>query len=103
MSKVFTFLLVVILLFALLCFFTGATFNLKSYADNFDDLPSKPDLPDWSSVVISFDNATTVQSAFQALGSFFGFVVDCLAYPFRFIFYISQTVFILSNGMLERG
>mgnify|MGYP006982716793 CR=1 FL=1 len=103
MSKILTFLLVVVLLLALLCSFTGATFNLKAYADNLDDLPQKPALPDWSNVVLSFDKATTIQTGLQALGGFFEFVIDCLAYPFQFIGYIVKTVFVLSNGMLERG
>lgn len=102
MNKVLTFLLVAVLLLALFCSFTGATFNLKAYANNLDDLPEKPTSPDWSSVVLSFDNATTIQTALQALGDFFGFVIDCLAYPFQFIGYIAETVFVLSNGMLEK-
>lgn len=103
MSKVLTFGLVVVLILSLLCFFTGATFNLKAYANNLDNLPKKPSLPDWSKVTISFDNAETVKESFQALGTFFVFVGDALAYPFRFIAYIGETVYLLSNGMLEKG
>lgn len=103
MSKVLTFGVVIVLLIALLCFFTGSTFNLKAYVNNLDKLPKKPSLPDWSKVTLSFDNAETVKEAFQALGTFFVFVGDSLAYPFKFIAYIGEMVYLLSNGMLEKG
>lgn len=102
MSKVLTFLLVFVLGISLLCFFTGSTFNLMAYANNLDNLPTKPSLPDWSLVSISFDNVETIKDAFVALRTFFVFVGDALAYPFKYIAYLGKTVFILSNGMLEK-
>lgn len=75
MSKVLTFLLVFVLAIALLCFFTRASFNLKAYANNLENLPTKPSVPDWSKVSISFDNAETIKDSFQALRTFFVFVV----------------------------
>lgn len=102
MSKVLTFLLVFVLAIALLCFFTGSSFNLKAYANNLENLPTKPSVPDWSKVSISFDNAETIKDSFQALRTFFVFVGDALAYPFKYIVYLGETVFTLSNGMLEK-
>lgn len=102
MSKVLTFGLVVVLLLSLLCCFTATTFNLKAYANNLDNLPSKPELPDWSKVSISFESVETIRDAFSALGSFFVFIGDAISYPFEFIGYIGKTIYILSNGMLEK-
>ena len=102
MSKVLTFGLVVVLLLSLLCFFTASTFNVKAYANNLDNLPEKPPLPDWSKVTFAFDGVETIKDGLNALGAFFTFVGDVLAYPFQFISYITKTVFIISNGMLEK-
>lgn len=102
MSKAIVVCITLVLLFSLLCYFTATSFNLRAYLDNLDNVPSKPALPDWSKVTYAFDNINTIGDSMAALRSFFVFIGDCLAYPFRYIAYLTKTVFVLSNGMLEK-
>lgn len=102
MSKAVTFCIAFVFFMSLLCYFTNTTFNMKAYANNLNNLPAKPKLPDWSEVSISFENVDGIKDAFSALGSFFTFIGDALSYPFQYIAYIAKTVYVLSNGMLEK-
>jgi|GEM_PF-5811645 len=102
MSKAIVVCITLVLLLSLLCYFTATSFNLRAYLDNLDNVPSKPALPDWSKVTYAFDNITAIGDAMTALKSFFVFIGDCLAYPFKYIAYLTKTVFVLSNGMLEK-
>lgn len=102
MSKAIVVCITLVLLLSLLCYFTATSFNLRAYLDNLDNVPSKPALPDWSKVTYAFGNITTIGDAMTALKSFFVFIGDCLAYPFKYIAYLTKIVFVLSNGMLEK-
>lgn len=102
MTKAVVFGVTLVLLLSLLCYFTATSFNLRVYLNNLDNVPSKPTLPDWSKVTFAFDSVETIKDGLKALNTFFVFVGDCLAYPFQFIGYITKTVFVLSNGMLEK-
>lgn len=109
MSKVLSVCLVLILLVSLLCYFTDSTFNLKAYADNLNDLPDKPTLPSFDYVNDAFTNIddsdviSAVKSLAKAIGVFFEFLFNCIAYPFRWIAYIIEVVLVLTNGMIVRG
>lgn len=103
MSKVLSGALVLILLVALLCYFTNTSFNLKAYADNLDNLPNKPTLPNFEYVNGSFSNVESIGDFASAVGGFFSFLFDCVAYPFEWIVYIVKVVFVLTNGMIVGG
>lgn len=102
MSKAILFCITLVLVLSLLCYFTATSFNLRVYLENLDNVPSKPTLPDWTKVSYAFDNITSIGEAMNALKSFFVFIGDCLSYPIQYIVYLSKTVYVLSNGMLEK-
>lgn len=102
MSKAIFVCITLVLVLSLLCYFTATSFNLRVYLENLDKVPTKPTLPDWSKVTYAFDNITTIGQAMTALKSFFVFIGDCLAYPIQYIVYLTKTVYVLSNGMLEK-
>lgn len=109
MSKVLSGALCIVLILALLCYFTGTSFNLKAYAENLDNLPDKPTLPTFDDVLSAFDNIRDydILLAFvdfcKALGPFFKFLFNCIAYPFQWIAYIIEVVLVITNGMIVRG
>lgn len=103
MSKVLSVALVLILLVSLLCYFTDSHFNLKAYADNLENLPNKPTLPNFDYVNDAFTNIDGFVDLGIALGSFFEFLFNCIVYPFQWIAYIIEVVLVLTNGMIVRG
>ena len=102
MTKIFTFVVTLILILALLCFFTGASFNLRAYMDNLNKLPEKPEIPNWQYVSDAWEGEITIRNIWDKLGAFFEFLGNCIAYPFEYLVYLGKTVYYLTDGMLEK-
>lgn len=89
--KILAFLLAFVILISCLCYFNDRDFSVVEYTNGLQSAPSKPVLPDWNYV-------QSGENIFERAGNFFIYLGQCIAYPFAWIQYITQTIGYITGG-----